>query len=109
MLFFGISPKWGAVVISGLLSAIVYNWLVLRNLERGQLKWSAIQWVLAALTLFFTLYLGYSAVFLLFAAMEYHYYPWASLALIGAGMLLTFSLGFHLFLSGRENLVKKDE
>jgi hypothetical protein len=41
--------------------------------------------------------------------MEYQYYPLSSLTLVGYGLLLMFSLLFHLFFSWRANSVKKVE
>lgn len=96
-------------VIGGLLAAVVFQWLVLRSEESGRHTWNIIYWLFAAFTLIFAFCLGYSALFLLLAAMEYQYYPPASLLLTGSGFLLMFGLLFHVILSWRENLVKKDE
>lgn len=96
-------------VIAGLLSAVVFQWLVLRSQERGQSGWALLHWLFAALTLVFALYLGYSALFLLLGAIEYQYYPLGTLLLTGSGFMLMLNLLFHVFLSWRENLAKKDE
>ncbi|CAM4264733.1 hypothetical protein SAMN06265348_108237 [Pedobacter westerhofensis] len=96
-------------VITGLLAAVVFQWLVLRSQERGQSGWSILHWLFAVLTLVFALYLGYGAFFLLLGAMEYQYYPLGTLLLTGSGFILMLSLLFHVFLSWRENLAKKDE
>jgi len=96
-------------VILGLLSAIVYQWLILRSQERGQGGLTMFQRLFAAITFIFALYLGYSALLLLFSAIEYQYYPWGTLLLTGSGFLLMLGLLFHLFLSWRANSLKKDE
>jgi hypothetical protein len=96
-------------VILGLLSAVVFNWLVLWNLERGQSRWSIFQWLLAVLTLLLALSLGYSSLFLLLDVIEYGYYPGAGIILIASGVITMLSLIFHLFFSFIESLVKKDE
>ncbi|MET1053748.1 MAG: hypothetical protein ABWY16_00430 [Pedobacter sp.] len=98
-----------SIVITGLLGVIVYQWLSLRNQERGQSSWTVIQLIFAFLTLVFALYLGYGGFSLLLSLMEYQYYPLSSLTLVGYGLLLMFSLLFHLFFSWRANSVKKVE
>ncbi|SEA27165.1 hypothetical protein [Pedobacter hartonius] len=107
--FLGYLQNGSRIVILGLLTAIVYNWLVLRNMERGQSRIHFLQWLLAALTLSFALYIGYSALFLLLAAIEYRYFPWKDITLIASSGITMLALIFHLFLSIRESLVKKDE
>jgi len=107
--FLGYLQNGSRMVILGLLTAIVYNWLVLRNLERGQSRFHFLQWLLAASTLSFALYTGYGALFLLLAAFEYQYYPWKNMVLIASSGITMLALVFHLFLSIRESLVKKDE
>lgn len=96
-------------VILGLLGVVIYQWLSLRSLELGQSNLTPINLFFAILTLVFAIYLGYSSFSLLLSSMQYQYYPWSSLLLIGAGILLTLSLLFHLFLSWRANSVKKSE
>ena len=96
-------------IILGLLSTIVYQWLILRSQEQERGAWGIIEGFFAVLSLVFALYLGYSAVLLLISVIEYEYYSWNSMLLIGSGLLLMLALLFHLFLSWREKLVKKDE
>lgn len=100
------ASRW---VVLGLLSVVVFNWMVLVNAEREQFKWSVLQWAFAGLTLLFALFIGYSAVQLLLDAVEHAYYPGSNILLIAAGMLFTLVMLCHLFLSGAKTLVKKDE
>lgn len=97
------------LTILGLLGVVVYNWLVLRNLEREELKWSVLQWVLACSSLCFALFIGYGAVVLLLDAIDYKYYPWNSVMLITAGTCFMLSIIFHLFISRIESSSKKDD
>ena len=97
-----------STVIGGLLIVVVYSWLVLRKLERGERGSNVIQWVLAAGVLIFALYIGYSAVSTLLDAIDYQYFPGSSLLLIGSGLLFSLGLFFHLYLSLGANNEKKD-
>lgn len=97
------------LTIIGLLAVVVYNWLVLRNLEREELKWSLLQWILACMSLSFGLFIGYGAVNLLLDSIEYKYYPWSSVMLITAGACFMLSIIFHLFISRIESSSKKDD
>jgi hypothetical protein len=97
------------IVILGLLAAIVYQWLSLRSQEQGGGRMTPLQGLFAAITLVFALYLGFGAFSLLLSMIEYQYYPWSSILLVGSGILLVSGLLFHLFLSWSVNSVKKDE
>ena len=93
--------------IAGVLAVVIFNWMELRGLEREQLKWPVFQWVTAALTLCFALYTGYSAVILLLDAIEYHYYPLASILLISSGLGFTLAILLHLYLGLKKSIIKK--
>jgi len=97
----------GPLIVFGMLAVVVYNWIVLRNLERGQYGWDGLQWIFALVTVLFALYTGYSSILLLLSAVSYQYYPVDTVLLIGSGLIFSLCLLFHVFLSRTENSVKK--
>lgn len=107
--FLGYLQNSNALVISGLLASLVFNWLALRNLEREQFKRTLFVVFLALATLMFALYIGYSAVFLLTDAIAYQYYPLNTVLLIISGVFFAFSLLLHVFNSALKYSVKKDD
>lgn len=86
-------------VVSGLLIVIVFNWMVLRNMETEQTKWSALQWLAGFVTLLYASYMGYSAVLLLIDTISYHYYPAETIILIISGILFSFMIFLQLLTS----------
>ena len=97
----------GPLVVFGILAVVVYNWIVLRNLERGQPGWDWVQWIFAFITVLFALYTGYSGILLLLSAVSYQYYPTDTVLLIVSGLIFGLCLLFHVFLSRTENSMKK--
>jgi len=93
--------------ITGILAVVVFNWMVLRNLEEEQVKWFVVQCILAGISFLFALYLGYSAMLLLINDMVYNYYPLNTIWIITQGLLFTSALLFHLFLCWSEFINKK--
>jgi len=96
-------------VISGLLAAVVFNWMALRSVENGQFKWTAFHWIIAVLTLCFAVLTGYSAVIILLDAIEYNYYPITSILLFGSGLLFSAVILFHLYLCLVKSIQKKSD
>lgn len=96
-------------VITGLLSVVIFNWLVLRRLEKNNWRQDIWWWILAVASLGFSGYISYGAIALLLDAADFQYYPSSILILSGSGLLLTISVIFHLFLSFSKINWKKDE
>jgi len=96
------------IEVAGLLCLVVLNWLTLVNLEREQFKWKVFQWILAMISLSFTVFIGYGAVQLLIDATEHGYYPGSTVLLIISSLIFVLSILLHLFLSWLKNSVKKD-
>ena len=86
-------------VVSGLLIVIVFNWMVLRNMETEQTKWSVLQWAAGFVTLLYASYMGYSAVLLLIDTVSYHYCPAETVLLIVSGLLFSFTIFLQLLTS----------
>ena len=107
--FLGYLQNSHALIISGLLTSMVFNWLVLRDLERQQFKPGFILYLLGLVTLLFAAYMGYSAVLLSLDAIEYQYYPANSILLISSGLFFALSLLLHLLKSGLKYSSKKDD
>jgi len=97
------------LVVLGLLAVVIFNWMMLVNLERERFQPSLVQWIFAAVTLFFAVFLGYGAIQQLLDAIGYYYYPGSMILLIAAGLFFTLTILFHLFLSWSRNSVKKDD
>lgn len=97
------------LVIFGLLSVVVYNWLILRSMEQQEPKRNLLQWLFGAVSLCFALYITYGDVVLVADAMSYHYYPQSTVILVTAGLLFALSIIFHLFKSYLTISVKKDD
>lgn len=93
--------------VAGLLCVIVFNWMTLRSMERGQAKWSVLQWFLSFLSLLYALFLLYSAGNLTLGAINYHYFPLNSSLLVVSGLLFAVLIILQLFLGFREIVVKK--
>lgn len=93
--------------ITGILMVVVFNWMVLRGLEKDSPKWTAFQWVNAALSLLFAVYISYGATILLLDAISYQYYPMSSMLLSGSGILFALSIFFHVYLAFRNRITKK--
>ena len=98
-----------AFVISGLLAAVVFNWLSLRKTETGSLKWTVFDWLIGGITCCFAGYTTYSSVVLLTDAIGYNYYPASVTVLIGCGMVFGLTLIFQLYLALVKSIQKKSE
>jgi hypothetical protein len=96
-------------MISALLMVVVFNWIVLRDLEIERLKWTFFHWVLAGITLAFALYLSYSSILLLLDAVEYHYYVWNNVLLISSGLCFAAVILFQLLFSWSQFQIKKSD
>lgn len=96
-------------VISGLLATVIFNWLALRSLETEQFRWTVFQWLTALFTFSFALFTAYGAIVVLLDAMEYHYYPVATIGLIVCGLFFALSILFHLYLSLGKSIRKKSD
>ncbi len=107
--FLGYLQNGGRLAILGLLTVVVYNWLVLLDTERRRLRLKVLRWILAFPTFLFALFIGYGDVVLLLDSIDHQYYPWGIIVLITFGLCFAISIIFHLFASIRENYVKKDE
>ena len=97
--FLGWLQNGSGWIIAGLLFTVVFNWLVLRNIEQASFGWSFPQWFTAVLTLLFAFFTGYSAILLSLSTIEYSNYQWDTLLLIFLGFLFSCTLLSHLFLS----------
>ena len=97
--FLGWLQNGNGWIIAGLLFTVVFNWLVLRNIEQSRSGWSFPQWFTAGFTLLFALFTGYSAILLSLSTIEYSNYQWDTLLLIFLGFLFSCTLLSHLFLS----------
>lgn len=106
--FLGYLQNASRPVIFGLLAAVVFNWMMLVNMEREQFRLTVVQWMFGAITFLFAVFLGYSAIQQLLDAIGYHYYPGSMILLTAAGLLFTLAILFHLFLSWQRNSSKKD-
>lgn len=107
--FLGYLQNSNALVVSGLLAGMVFNWLVLRDLERQQFKRGYFVYLLGLATLLFAAYIGYSAVLLLLDAIGYQYYPFNIILLISSGLFLALCLLLHLLNSAFKYSAKKDD
>ncbi|MBB6273517.1 uncharacterized membrane protein YjjP (DUF1212 family) [Pedobacter cryoconitis] len=86
-------------VVLGLLITVVFNWMILRDMETEQLKWSFFQWLTGIITVLFASWLGYSTILLLMNTIEYHYYPAETVVLIISGLLFSFTIFLQLLIS----------
>ena len=99
----------GPLVIAGLLSVVIYNWLVLRSMEQPEPKRTVMQWIFGAFSLCFALYISYGDIRLVSDALSYNYFPQSTIILVSAGLLFAFAIIFHLFKSYLAGSVKKDD
>lgn len=97
----------GPLVIAGLLSVVVYNWLVLRSMEQLEQKRTLMQWLFGIVSGCFALYITYGDIRLVSDAISYNYFPQTTIVLVTAGLLFALSIIFHLFKSYLTTSVKK--
>lgn len=95
--------------IAGLLSVVVFSWLVLRNLELEHAKWTIPQWLLSFTSLLYALFLLYSVFNVLWNAIEYGYFPTEMILLVVAGLLFAVLVLLLLFFSIHKILIKKTD
>lgn len=97
-----------SVTVAGIISVVLFNWLILRGLERGALKWTVFEWLTGIPAFVFALFTGFSAIFLWSDAIEYDFYPFSSILLIFFGLLFSLGLIVHIFVSFAQKTSKKE-
>lgn len=95
-------------VIAGLLGVVVYNWIILRNMERSEKAWKLWQVIPLLLSLFFALYTGFSSFELLLDALDYHFFPAGTVWMIIMGSVFVMAIVSQIFLSWKYINGKKD-
>ena len=107
--FLGYLQNGNALAIAGLLSVVVFSWLVLRSLERESFRWSLPQWFLSFTSLLYALFLAYSAINLIIDAVGYQYFPLNVVLLIASGLLFALLIILQLFFSLKKFIRKKTD
>lgn len=107
--FLGYLQNGNALAIAGLLSVVVFSWLVLRSLEREKLWWSFPQWILSFTSLLYAASLAFSAVNLVIDSIGYQYFPANVILLIVSGLLFALLIILQLFFSLRIFFRKKTD
>jgi hypothetical protein len=96
-------------IVLGLLTVVVFNWIVIRSLETGQLKWTALHWAFVLPDVSFGVFTGYNHILLLTDVIAYHYYPWNTVRLITSGLVFATAILLQVFLSWFEFKLKKTD
>jgi len=95
------------LIVIGLLAVVVFNWMAIRSLETGQLKWTFLHSALALPDLLFSLFTGYSNILLLIDIIDNNYYAWNTISVIASGLAFAVAVLSQLFLSWFEFRIKK--
>lgn len=96
-------------IVLGLLAVVVFNWIVIRSLETGQLNRTALYWVFVLPDVSFGLFTGYNHIHLLIDVIDSGYYPWNTVRLITSGLVFATTILLQVFLSWFEFKLKKTD